>query len=326
MSHPSLSRLGVLLAGVAADRVAEVARTAEDLGFGSLWAPEDYPERPAAVVAALAIGATHGIHVGTGVTSLATRHPVVVAMEAAALAEAAPGRTSAGVGLGLPGTLRAFGCLPASPLTAVRERALAVRDLLAGGVVTLDDPAARLDGVSLAHPPAVAPPLVLGGLGPRMLDLAGEIGDGVIVSSLGTPEYLRGTVARVCAAAAAHGRGRPRITAFAWYRLGDDDAAMQAALRPNVAGALGFVGPGPLSDADGWNDELELLLADPRPLVDLLPGRWIDEMVVAGSAATCAARIAARLDQGADEVVLCPMGDDPVRQLERTAAEVADLL
>ena len=326
MSHPALSRLGVLLAGIPADRVAEVARTAEQLGFGSLWAPEDYPERPAAVMAAFAIAATTRIRVATGVASLTTRHPIVVAMEAAALAEAAPGRTAVGVGLGLPGTLRALGCLPASPLTAVRERALAVRDLLAGGIVTLDDPSARLDAVSLAHPPAIVPPLVLGGLGPRMLSLAGEIGDGVIVSSLGTTEYLRAAAARVSTAAAARGRVRPRITAFAWYQLGDDDAKGRAALRQNVAGALGFVGPGPLTDADGWSDELRWLIAGSKPLVDALPERWVDEMVVAGTAATCADRIARRLATGADEVVLCPMGDDPVRQLERTAAEVAALL
>lgn len=336
-SRLDLSRVGVLLAGVPADRVAEVARTAERLGFGSLWAPEDYPERPAAVMAALALAATERITVGTGITSLATRHPLVAAMEAATLAEAAPGRTAAGVGLGLPGTLVPLGALPARPLTAVRERALAVRRLLDGDTVSLDDPAARLDGVRLAHPPAVAPPLVLGALGPRMLALAGEIADGLIVSSLGTEAYLRLAIAQ---AAAARPVDRPplRITAFAWYHLaGQDsgagtggsvraDATGRDVLRPNAAGALGFIGPGPLTDADGWSDELGQMRASGQPVVDLIPDTWVDEMVVAGAAATCARGIARRLRAGADEVVICPMGADPVAQIERTAAEVGPLL
>lgn len=326
MSGSELSRVGVLLAGVPADRVADVARTAERLGFGSLWAPEDYPERPAAVMAALALAATSTITVGTGVTSLATRHPLVAAMEAATLAEAAPGRTAAGVGLGLPGTLVPLGALPARPLSAVRSRACAVRDLLAGGTVSLDDPDALLDGVSLAHPPASPPPLVLGALGPRMLALAGEIADGLIVSSLGTEAYLRHAIATAGAAADAAGRGRPRITAFAWYHLTDADAAGRDVLRPNVAGALGFIGPGPLTDADGWSDELAALIADERPVVETIPDTWVDEMVVAGVASTCARGIARRLRAGADEVIICPMGADPVEQVERTAAEVGPLL
>jgi 5,10-methylenetetrahydromethanopterin reductase len=320
VSHPTHPPLGVLLAGVPGDRVAEVAHTAEHLGFGSLWAPEDYPERPASVVSALAISATTHITVATGVTSLATRHPVVVAMEAATLAEAAPGRTAVGVGLGLPGTLRSLGCMPPSPLTLVRERAAAVRDLLAGDTVDLDDPAARLDGVRLAHPPAAAPPLVLGGLGPRMLALAGQIADGVIISSLGTEAYLRDAIERITTAAALAGRARPRITAFAWFHLTDDDAAGRDVLRPNVAGALGFVGPGPLTDSDGWSAHLAELIAGEAPLIETIPDRWVDEMVIAGAPATCAEGIARRLHAGADEVVLCPMGDDPVQQLHRAAA------
>lgn len=325
MSHP-LSSLGVLLAGVPADRVGEVARVAERLGFGSIWCPEDYPERPAAVMAALAIAATDRITVATGVASLATRHPVVVAMEAAALAEAAPGRTLAGVGLGLPATLEPLGCLPERPVAFVRRRAAAVRELLAGRTVDLDDPTGRLTATALAHPPSAPPPMVLGGLGPRMLGLAGEVADGVIVSSLGTDAYLRWTVEVVGDASARASRPMPRVTAFAWFHLADDDETGRAVMRPNVAGALGFVGPGPLTDADGWSDDLAALRDGDRALADTIPDGWVSEMVVAGSAASCASGISRRLAAGADEVVVCPMGADPIAQLERIAAEVAPII
>lgn len=326
MAQATTRPVGVLLAGVGPATVGQVARVAEQSGFAGVWAPEDYPERPATVMSALAIAATERIEVGTGVMSLTTRHPLLTAMDLAALADAAPRRFVAGLGLGLPLTLASIGCLPDRPVTAVRERLGVVSALLRGDEVTFDDGQVRLTASRLAHAPAVVPPLAVGGLGPRMIDLVGELGEVLIVSSLGSEAYLRWAVERANRAADAHGRRRPRVIAFAWFHLGDTDAAGRDALRPNVAGALGALGAGPLTDADGWSDELTRLRQGDGPLIDRLPEVWVDEMVVAGTAQRCARGIERRLDAGADQVVLCPMGADPVAQLQRTAREVFPLL
>ena len=326
MAEVTSRPVGVLLAGVGPGDVGAVARIAERSGYAGVWAPEDYPERPATVMAALAIAVTERIEVGTGVMSLTTRHPLLTAMDLAALSDAAPGRFVAGLGLGLPLTLASIGCLPDRPVTAVRQRLGVVSSLLRGEEVTFDDGQVRLSASRLAHAPAVLPALALGGLGPRMIDLVGELGDVLIVSSLGSAAYLEWAVDRVTRAAAARGRARPRIIAFAWYHLGDTDAAGLAALRPNVAGALGALGAGPLTDADGWSEELTLLRRGDGPLIDRLPETWVDEMVVAGTPEHCARGIERRLRAGADQVVLCPMGADPVQQLQRTAREVFPLL
>lgn len=326
MSPSSASRLGVLLAGIPPSTVAPLSARAEAGGLGSIWAPEDYPERPAAVMAALAVAATSRITVATGVTSLATRHPLVVAMEAGTLADAAPHRFVAGLGLGLPATLEPMGCRPERPVGFVAERTRAVRRLLAGETLHEDLDDAVLDGVSLAHPPAVAPPIALGGLGPRMLSLAAEIADQVVISSLGSPAYLVGARELVMTRARAHDRPMPRVIAFAWYHVADDDATGRQALRPSVGGALGFLGGGPLTDADDWSAPLDSWRAAGEDVTARVPDTWIDAMTVAGSPARCAEAISARLAAGADEVVLCPMGADPLAQLERTIHEIAPLV
>jgi 5,10-methylenetetrahydromethanopterin reductase len=326
MTDSSSMPVGVLLAGVPPKAVGNVAQAAEHAGFCGLWAPEDYPEHPASVVAALAVASTSRIEIGTGVMSLTTRHPLLGAMELATLAEAAPGRFVAGMGLGLPLTLESIGCLPQRPLSTVRHRFDVVARLLKGDTVTFDDGGVSLNASSLAHAPEVMPALALGGLGPRMLDLAGEIADVVIVSSLGTEAYLRWAIERVGAVASVHRRPRPRVIAFAWYHLSESDERGRDALRANVAGALGALGPGPLTDADGWSAQLASLRQSAGPLLEHIPATWIDEMVIAGTAAQCARGIERRLRAGADEVVLCPMGADAVAQLERTAREVLPLV
>jgi len=311
--------VGILLAGIDPIQVPDVAREAEALGFESVWAPEDYPQRPASVIAAMAAVATTEIVVGTGVISLATRHPVVVAMEAAALADAAPGRSRVGVGLGLPATLQPLGCLPAHPLAYVRDRAMVVRELLAGTTLTCADPGLSLTDLSLDHPPDPAPPLYLGALGPRMLEMAGAVADGVILSSLGTEAYLRWAVERIDTGRSDQDRPMPALTAFAWYHLAADDTTGRDALRSTVGGALGALGPGPLTDADGWSADLDLLRQRSSSPLDLAPDHWLDKMVVAGDPDRCIAGILGRLNAGADTVIVCPMGADPMDQIRRTA-------
>jgi 5,10-methylenetetrahydromethanopterin reductase len=322
VSIPSTSPLGILLAGISPSTVPELARRAEVGGLSSIWAPEDYPERPAGVMAALAIPSTSRITIATGVTSLATRHPLVAAMEAAALADAAPGRFVAGLGLGLPATLEPLGCRPERPVGFMSQRVDAVRRLLAGETVTSSDAGGILEGVSLAHPPASPPPIALGGLGPRMLAMAGDVADQVVISSLGSPRYQAWARDQVMQRARAAGRPMPRVVAFAWYHVADDDSTGRETLRPNVGGALGFLGGGPLTDADGWSEQLDAWRHRGDDVTAALPHDWIDAMTVAGTPQRCAAAIDARLQAGADEVVLCPMGADPLAQLERTIAEV----
>jgi alkanesulfonate monooxygenase SsuD/methylene tetrahydromethanopterin reductase-like flavin-dependent oxidoreductase (luciferase family) len=302
-------QLGILAAAVRPNALADAARRVEALGFAELWIPEDYYETGAFSAAAIALGATERLPVGIGVASLLTRHPAVLAMEIATLADAFPGRLLAGFGTGLMQSIDDMGLRPTSPLGAVRASFDAVTRLLRGDAVSGTFGPHSLGNGRLAHPPAQVPPRLVGGLGPKMMELAGELADAVILSSLASPAYVRWARERIAAGAERAGRETlPEIRVFSWLGIGADAAAARAELRGIVSGALGFIGPGPLTAADGYDDELRTLIDRARAAGGAVevPDHWLDQLVITGDAAQRDAAIRARLDAGADRVVLCP--------------------
>jgi alkanesulfonate monooxygenase SsuD/methylene tetrahydromethanopterin reductase-like flavin-dependent oxidoreductase (luciferase family) len=91
-----------------------------------------------------------------------------------------------------------------SPLTLLREYTAALTALLRGETVTVHGRYVHLEEVALDWPPAVAPPLLVGGVRPRTVALAGELADGVIISSGPSPGEIRAAVGHFQA-----GRGSP---------------------------------------------------------------------------------------------------------------------
>lgn len=313
MTH---QRVGLLLASMPPGRLPATARRAEEVGFDQIWVPEDYFESSGPVAAAIALGATEAIPVGIGVASVATRQPALLAMDAATLAGAHPGRLRLGIGAGMSFSLDAMGVKPASTVELVRSGVEVVRDLLRGGAVS---------AMSLAHPPAVVPPVFAGALGPKMLELAGEVADGVIISSLSSPAYVEWAAGRVADGAARAGRPKPPLTCFAWTSVDPDAGVARARMRGIIAGVLGALGPLPLTDADGFSEPLSELIerGGADAVAAEMPIEWSDAMTVAGDIAGARAAIRARFEAGADAVVLSPMPTATLEsQIELIAQEV----
>jgi 5,10-methylenetetrahydromethanopterin reductase len=84
-----------------------------------------------------------------------------------------------------------IGARPASPLTLLREYSQALRALLAGESVTTDGDYVHLDRVRLRWPAADPAPLVIGGVGPKTLRLAAELGDGTMFTSALSEQQMR---------------------------------------------------------------------------------------------------------------------------------------
>src|SRR5215470_5268699 len=98
MASAWTERLGVLLMGPdAGAQVASWAPAAEAAGAGSLWVSEDCFYPSAVALAAAAATATRSIPIGLGVVNPYTRHPVLLAMEAATLSQLAPDRLVLGL-------------------------------------------------------------------------------------------------------------------------------------------------------------------------------------------------------------------------------------
>ena len=135
------------------------------------------------------------MRVGIGLTPVPLRNVALMAMELATLHRLFPGRLLPGIGHGVQDWMGQVGARAASPLTLLREYAEALRRLLDGHEVTVAGRYVTLDRVRLDWPPEPGTPLLVGGGGPRTLELAGRVGDGILIGSVavrGRAGRLRG--------------------------------------------------------------------------------------------------------------------------------------
>lgn len=308
-----MTSVGALLPrDLPASEILPFARRAEELGFDELWVVEDLGFRGGIAQAAAVLAATERIRVGLGILPAASRNVAFAAMELASLAELFPGRIDVGIGHGMPHWLRQLGIWPASPLTLLDEYFVALRALLAGEQVSVEGRYVRLRDVGLTMLPGAVPRLLAGVRGPKSLQLAGRVADGVILAEPVTPEYL---------AAARESTGPGYVVAFAVAAVAENAEAARALVRPGLV-AIGepdwapHIAPLPFAAEFA---ALRAQCADGADFAERMPAAWVDQLAVVGTAADAAARIAQLHAGGADSVVLLPSGPDPVAALEQLA-------
>jgi alkanesulfonate monooxygenase SsuD/methylene tetrahydromethanopterin reductase-like flavin-dependent oxidoreductase (luciferase family) len=303
------SPVGVVLGShMPPERIVRTARRAEELGFGELWFSEDCFFSGAFSGIAAILAATERLPVGLGVASAVTRHPALLAMESATLALLHPERYWPGVGLGVPFWLRQLGLMPRSPLGAVRECVDGLRRLLNGEELTLDGGLFSFDHVALTHRPDAAPPVYLGMVGPRGLELAGEIADGCVLSVLAGVDYVRWARERIAAGAESAGRGSAahRVVTYVLYSVDADGRAAKEAIREATAFYLHAMPDNALSEVYGIQDRLQELVSagGADHVARELPDSWLDDLAVAGDPDEVAERIGRLLGAGSDAVCL----------------------
>ena len=171
----------------------EYVRYAEDRGFEAVWQAESRLVREATVPMAAFLAQTTRIKVGAGVVNNWTRNPALLASTFSTLDDLAPGRVILGIGAWWDPLAAKVGIERSRPLRAIRETVEAVRALLADETVTYHGDFVHLDGVELDYvhqerrPKEV--PIYIGATGMKMMELAGEIADGVLLNNLVAPTY-----------------------------------------------------------------------------------------------------------------------------------------
>lgn len=313
----------VLGSAIAPERLAGMARLGEELGFGELWFAEDYFFTGGISGASTALAATERIPVGLGVVSALARHPAVLAMEVATLARMYPGRLRPGIGLGVPFWVEQMGLMPRSPVRAMRECVTAVRRLLDGEEVTEQGASFRFDHVRLTYPASQRVPLYMGVIGPKMLELSGEIADGTLLSVLASPEYVRWVRERIAAGAARAGRAEHhRVVAFAMFAVDRDGQRAREAVRGLAAFYLAAMPDNALTRTYGIAETLlDMVARGGSAVVEReMPSAWLEDLVIAGDPEECATKIDRYLEAGADAVALFPIPPDHAEDTIRLAA------
>jgi alkanesulfonate monooxygenase SsuD/methylene tetrahydromethanopterin reductase-like flavin-dependent oxidoreductase (luciferase family) len=178
--------------GRSLDAAVARVRLAEELGYESCYVTH-IAGRESLTLVTIYASASERIRVGTGVVPIYTRTPATMAQTAATIDEFSKGRLNLGLGVSHRPVVEGWhGQSIESPVGEMREYASIVRAILNGEEPPPSDKwktSFRLAGVALA--PKL--PIYIAGLSPKMLNLAGEIADGVLLW-LCTPDYIRNVV------------------------------------------------------------------------------------------------------------------------------------
>jgi alkanesulfonate monooxygenase SsuD/methylene tetrahydromethanopterin reductase-like flavin-dependent oxidoreductase (luciferase family) len=178
----------------APERLGAVASAAEAAGLPQLWVWEDCFSESGIATATAILAATSRVTVGIGLLPVPLRNVALTAMEIATMARLFPGRLTAGIGHGVLDWMGQVGARVESPLTLLREYTTALYALLQGDTVTTHGRYVHLDQVALDWPPTAVPPLLVGGIRPRTVALAGELADGLIIPGGVSPDDVRTSV------------------------------------------------------------------------------------------------------------------------------------
>src|SRR5580700_2698867 len=190
--------------GLPPAKVGALAGEAELAGFSAVFVAEGHGD--ALALCHPVAAATRHARVGTAIANAALRPPVLAAKTAAQLDQASNGRFILGLGVANSVMNERFGIAPFAPLAMIEEYVAVVRAVIARSPTGYDGQVFRAGMVPLDSPPLrAALPVYLAALGPRMLELAGRVADGVILNLM-SPAQAGEAARAVRAAAQAAGR------------------------------------------------------------------------------------------------------------------------
>jgi F420-dependent oxidoreductase-like protein len=239
------------------DSVAR-AKAAERLSCESVWVTQLPNARDAALVIAAYANATQRVGFGTGILPIYTRHPTAMVQMAASLDELSGGRFTLGIGVSHKVTVESmWGMKLDSPVDAMREYLDIVRTSLRDGGCSIDGKHFSAHW-AYSGPRRAEMPIMISALNPRMLDLAGEKADGIVLWMC-SPAYIRDQV--VPAVTAGRRKAGKDLEGFEIVAaipvcLTTDRAAGQAVFRQTVERYANLPYYRKMMDASGFASEL----------------------------------------------------------------------
>lgn len=165
------------------DKIVKLVKLAEDVGFEYAWITDHYNNKNVYETLALLAKGTETIKLGPGVTNPYVRSPAISASAIATIDEISNGRATFGIGPGDKATFDALGIPWTKPVSTVRAAIDDIKTLVAGDKT---EGGAQLGGVKAVQEKI---PVYMGAQGPKMLETAGEIADGVLINASNPKDY-----------------------------------------------------------------------------------------------------------------------------------------
>jgi 5,10-methylenetetrahydromethanopterin reductase len=170
--------------------IAYYSRIAEELGFNNIWITDHYNNRNVYVTLTHVALWTYKITIGAGVTNPYHINPAVIASSIATIDEISGGRTVLGIGAGDKTTLADLGIEREKALSAVRETVQLVRQLWAGKAVKHEGEVFKMPNAKLGFKIGHILPIYVAAQGPKMTELAAEIGEGVLINGSHPQDFI----------------------------------------------------------------------------------------------------------------------------------------
>ncbi|MEE8161503.1 MAG: LLM class flavin-dependent oxidoreductase [Acidobacteriota bacterium] len=293
-----------------AETLMSEIEVAEQLGYDHVWLGDSQLIwRELYVLLGAAAQATTRVLLGTGVTNPITRLPAVTASAIVTLQELSGGRVILGVGTG-DSSVRTMGMKP-STVAELEQFVAQVRELCRGEAVRRSTGEMRLTFGSDDKCPRV----VVGAAGPRMLNLAGRIADGVILGGGANREAVVKKMLQCVAEGRRQStRSGDRFEVFASLPacVDSDREKALSAVRPHVARSLLTPQWELSAAAAAVRDKI-------RPMYDyyehmnptaqhaeLIPDEVVPEFAIAGTASECIEQASQLFEWGADQITIRP--------------------
>ncbi|MGV9802502.1 TIGR03564 family F420-dependent LLM class oxidoreductase [Mycobacterium sp. NPDC003449] len=278
-------------ANVVDDAIAE-ARRAFDAGVRQIWIAQRF-DVDAITLAGLIGAAVPGLGVGTSVVPINPRHPLLVAGAAQTAQAAAHGTFSLGLGLGSHAPeQQAFGTAWKNPVGRLRDYLRVLRAVFDDGAVDFHgDEFTAAPEWPVGVPGGSPVPVYVAAMGPRALQVTGELADGTLPYLAGPRTIGEFIAPTINDAAAAAGRAAPRVIAMVPALVSDDAGAARELAEQQLAFYATIPSYQKVIAREGVSD-----LAD---------------LAAVGSAEQVREQLRAYLDAGATEVALSPLRTEP---------------
>jgi 5,10-methylenetetrahydromethanopterin reductase len=299
-----------------ADQFVRLVKLAEDYGFDTVWVPDERFFRECYSCLTLCALNTRRVRMGPCVTDPYTRHPALTAMAMGTVDEISGGRAVLGIGAGASG-LEALGIQRVKPAVALREAVQLIRALWGGEEVTVEGEVIRFKHGRLNFQARPDIPIYLAGRGPKILELAGEMGDGVIIGALASPSTLGYAMGHVRKGLERSGRSADDLDVVLWLHtaVDDDGARARDAVRRIVVGVLvsslpvlGDLGVQLPEDLRLCVQRVTYGVQSPEMIeaARLVPDDVLDHFTMAGDGAFCRQKVTQLAEKGVKHIAALP--------------------
>lgn len=279
-----------------------------DLGYTDVWSAE-VDGTDGFTPLALAAAWEPRLQLGVAVTPVFTRGPGLMAMSVAAMADAAPGRFTMGLGASSQPVVERWNGVPyEEPFRRTRDVLRFVNRALDGEKIDEEFPSFTVRGFKLSRPVAQRPPILLGALRPGMLRLAGTEADGAILNWLGANNVAQ------CKAEVGEGK---LIAARIFVIPTEDASAARFIGRRMISSYLTVHAYAEFQRWLGRDQALQPMwdawaAGDRKKANEVIPDDVVDELIVHGSFAQCREHVRRYMDSGVEipTMAVIPYGVD----------------